>query len=198
MNRTPRFSKTLAHALRHAPEVYGLRLDDQGWVSVDELIAGLRKYKRQFEKITVDQIHIAVNSGNKKRYEIQDGKIRAMYGHSLVNRISLQSAVPPEILFHSTSERSWQKIQQGGLKPMSRQYVHLSSDQKIAREAGKRKGSEIVDLEIHALKAYRTGVNFYQASNDERAKMVWLADEVPEEFIVLFKQAHKKNRIGEA
>jgi putative RNA 2'-phosphotransferase len=32
-------SKTLAHALRHAPEEYNLTLDPEGWVGLDDLLA---------------------------------------------------------------------------------------------------------------------------------------------------------------
>jgi putative RNA 2'-phosphotransferase len=40
-----KLSKTMAHALRHAPEAYGLTLDADGWVAIEALIAGLQRRK---------------------------------------------------------------------------------------------------------------------------------------------------------
>jgi putative RNA 2'-phosphotransferase len=34
-------SKTISHALRHAPDQYGLELDEAGWVDVAELTRAL-------------------------------------------------------------------------------------------------------------------------------------------------------------
>jgi len=37
-----RLSKTISHALRHRPEIYGLELDAEGWTPVEDLLAALR------------------------------------------------------------------------------------------------------------------------------------------------------------
>ena len=37
-----RLSKRLSRHLRHAPEEIGLRLDAQGWVDLDDLLAALQ------------------------------------------------------------------------------------------------------------------------------------------------------------
>lgn len=47
---------------------------------------------------------------------------------------------PPRLLFHGTSAAAAEAILESGhLKPMSRQYVHLSSDKATALIVGKRK-----------------------------------------------------------
>ena len=38
-------SKQISYALRHSPAEYGLELDDNGWVNVEELLTALRKKK---------------------------------------------------------------------------------------------------------------------------------------------------------
>lgn len=63
-----------------------------------------------------------------------------------------------------------------GLRPMKRQYVHLSEGLHFATLAGKRRG-ELMILAIDTEKASRAGVVFYYAGNE-----VWLADAVPAEF----------------
>jgi putative RNA 2'-phosphotransferase len=40
-----RLSKTLAHALRHAPWLYELELDDAGWTPVAALLQALRQQR---------------------------------------------------------------------------------------------------------------------------------------------------------
>lgn len=43
---------------------------------------------------------------------------------------------------------------------MNRQYVHLSIDEEIALQVGKRRDSEPVILKILAKKAFDSGINF--------------------------------------
>ena len=38
-----RLSRTIAHALRHAPEQYGIALDAEGWTGLDVLLDVLRQ-----------------------------------------------------------------------------------------------------------------------------------------------------------
>jgi len=64
------------------------------------------------------------------------------------------------------------------LKPMNRNYVHLSTDKEIAYEVGKRKSQNPAVLTVMALKAYESGIKFYRGND-----MVWLSDAIPLEFI---------------
>ncbi|SEE47265.1 RNA 2'-phosphotransferase [Jiangella alba] len=36
-------TREISHALRHEPWLYELELDDEGWVPVDQILAGLRE-----------------------------------------------------------------------------------------------------------------------------------------------------------
>jgi putative RNA 2'-phosphotransferase len=76
-----------------------------------------------------------------------------------------------------------------GLRPMNRQYVHLSTDKNTALQVGKRKTTlkkeeeQPVIIAISAVEAYNTGVyHFYQASDS-----VWLSDYIPPNFMKLLK-----------
>ena len=107
-----------------------------------------------------------------------NGKIRAIYGHSAPDRVVKQAAVPPSLLYHGTDSDAADKILSEGLKPMTRQYVHLSLDQHTAREVGARKDSHPVILQVRAADASRSGVAFYEGN-----ELVWLADYIPAVFI---------------
>jgi len=46
-----------------------------------------------------------IEKSDKKRYEISNGKIRALYGHSIPQRIIKEQKCPPEVLYHGTARR---------------------------------------------------------------------------------------------
>ena len=55
-------------------------------------------------------------------------KIRANYGHTIQVDLELETATPPEYLYHGSSEPCVTGISRNGLQPISRQYVHMSTD----------------------------------------------------------------------
>lgn len=72
-----KLSNEISYALRHAPWVYELELDAEGWVAVDQLIHSLRA-DRQWTSLSLEDVSAMAELTSKKRYEIQDGKIRAL------------------------------------------------------------------------------------------------------------------------
>ncbi len=100
-------SKEISYALRHAPHEYGLILDDQGWISVDQLISALNGHGRF---ACVEDIEKMIQISEKKRHEICDGKIRALYGHSVDKKIIKEPMKPPDILYHGTAHRFIEKL----------------------------------------------------------------------------------------
>ncbi|MCL1809554.1 MAG: hypothetical protein FWG42_07320 [Clostridiales bacterium] len=44
-----------------------------------------------------------IQKSEKKRHEACDGKIRALYGHSVEKRIVMEPVKPPDILYHGTA-----------------------------------------------------------------------------------------------
>jgi putative RNA 2'-phosphotransferase len=119
MNRElVRLSKTVSHALRHAPWQYELELDAEGWVTVDALLTALRERRPAWESLRAEHLAEMIAQSDKQRYEMRDGHIRALYGHSLPGRLAKTPAEPPETLFHGTSALALDAIQAEGLKPM--------------------------------------------------------------------------------
>src|SRR6185312_3176101 len=129
-------SKTLSHALRHSPDAYDLTLDSQGWCSLSDLVFALNSRGLNVDESIIEKM---IESSIKKRHEILNGKIRALYGHSVENKIVKNAAEPPEYLFHGTVQSRLGSIMEKGLLPMNRQYVHLSSDEKTAEIVGRRR-----------------------------------------------------------
>ena len=57
-------SKYMSLILRHKPETIGITLDEHGWASVEELIAGISK-THEFNREMLEEI---VRTDNKQRY----------------------------------------------------------------------------------------------------------------------------------
>lgn len=177
-----KLSKEISYALRHAPWEYELELDSEGFVYVEQLINAINESGNYDRPITISDLEHIIEISDKKRHEIQGNRIRALYGHSIPMHISKDVIVPPEVLYHGTTHKALNAILNDGLKPMCRQYVHLSIDTDIAVQVGKRRDPEPIILKIDSGRAYRDGVVFY-TGNDK----VILADSIPSKYIEVLK-----------
>ncbi|WP_244562961.1 RNA 2'-phosphotransferase [Paenibacillus uliginis] len=174
-----KLSKGVAHALRHAPWEYELEMDSEGWVETEQLVMALRLDK-QWDLLQAGDLSNMLDAADKKRYEIKDGKIRALYGHSFPQKIKKSPGTPPPVVYHGTPRHLVEQIMNDGLRPMGRQYVHLAAESDMAIMVGKRRDSEPVLLGIHAEMASKDGIIFYQGNNT-----VWLSDFVPSRYIYI-------------
>jgi putative RNA 2'-phosphotransferase len=177
-DRNQRLSRVIAHALRHKPERYGLTLDKDGWVALDDLMAALAANGQDWSGLTAGDICAMAAAADKQRYEIKGGRIRARYGHSLAARIEMVASVPPPKLFHGTAPASVASIRRDGLRPMRRQYVHLSPDVETAAAVARRRTESPVIIAIDAATAHTGGVTFYRGN-----AQVWLAGAVPARYL---------------
>src|SRR4051794_26254909 len=138
-----RASKLLALVLRHRPDAIGIRLDDSGWVSVEELLAAMTSNGRT---MSPEQLQRVVDTNDKQRFAF-DGtgeRIRANQGHTVEVDLRLPARVPPERLFHGTVARAVPAIMRSGLRPSGRHAVHLSADVATAHKVGGRRGRPVV------------------------------------------------------
>ncbi|MCP4424345.1 MAG: RNA 2'-phosphotransferase [Chloroflexi bacterium] len=177
-----RLSQIMAQALRHRPERFGIELDTEGWTAVSDLLAGLH-HRSPWMELTEADIQAALALSGKRRYEMQDGRIRALYGHSKRVEVRKETAVPPDTLYHGTEPETAVIILREGLKPMKRQFVHLSTDIEIAKIVGGRKNRQPVVLKVAAAAAYEQGIPFYQGN-----ETTWLAEFVPSDFVKPFSE----------
>jgi len=178
MINSNKLSKVISHALRHEPEKYNIVLDKDGWVNINSLLKGIQENIHEYQDLVLDDIFKAVNASRKKRHEIKNHRIRAIYGHSTEIEMGYIERAPPDFLYHGTSEDASKIILLEGLKPMQRKYVHLSPNIRTAITVGGRKERSPVVLTIAAEKAYSCGVTFYFGNDD-----TWLTKFVPSKFI---------------
>jgi len=176
--RLKNLSKLTSLALRHNPWLFELELDDEGWVNLNDLIEAFQAQKPEFAELYRSDFESVLAQSDKQRFEINGDRIRALYGHSTPQRISKETKVPPAWLYHGTAPATVELVMSDGLKPMSRQYVHLSADIETALLVGKRKAKDPTLLTIDSAAAHREGVAFYHAN-----EAIWLADHVPPLYI---------------
>jgi putative RNA 2'-phosphotransferase len=177
MKNWVQLSKFLSLVLRHKPELIHLNMDANGWADIDELIKNANKYSNMC--LTKDILTEIVKTNDKQRYIIdtEKNKIRANQGHSISIDLALEPQIPPDELYHGTATKFLESIMANGIKPMSRQYVHLSRTTEIAENVGKRHGEPII-LSIDTKSMYENGYKFYLSENK-----VWLVNDVPKEYI---------------
>jgi len=168
-------SKKISHALRHHPTDFGLTLDAQGWVPVEDLIAGLTAKGWVIDITILEEI---VSEDDRGRYTIREGMIRANQGHSVVISLGLEPVEPPEFLFHGTIQPFVDSIRVQGLLPMNLHAVHLSENRGLAEEVGQRNGKPVV-LRVNSGLMFAAGYEFTRTENN-----VWLTNTVPPEFII--------------
>ena len=169
-----KISKRLSYILRHAPESVGLKLDENGWASVHDLMSKFGS------PLSIEALKEVVETNEKKRFAFNDDstRIRASQCHSIEVDLAYQPTTPPEFLFHGTATRFLDSIKTEGLLKGSRHHVHLSLDEVTARKVGARHGSPVI-LTLKSKEMYEAGYVFYVSEND-----VWLTEHVPTQFIV--------------
>ncbi|MEW2287958.1 RNA 2'-phosphotransferase [Streptomyces sp. NPDC047841] len=172
--RTVKVSKYLSRHLRHQPERIGLTPDAAGWVEIGALIDAAATHGFPFTREELDHV---VAANDKRRFAVEDGRIRASQGHSIEVDLGLPPATPPPYLYHGTVARHLDAIRAEGLRPMNRHAVHLSADRETATRVGARRGRPVV-LSVDSGAMHRDGHVFHVSANG-----VWLTETVPARYL---------------
>ncbi len=169
-------SKRMAHALRHDPGRYGVRLDARGWASVEELVRGLKPLFPWLERWHVEAVALLDPKG---RYELHGGRVRARYGHSVRVEVEPLPGGVPALLYHGTVEERLGSILRRGILPMGRVLVHLSGSVEDAVETGRRHGPRVVVLVVSRDCLVGRGLR-----PERKGRSVYTVERVPSECII--------------
>lgn len=164
-------SKKLSFLLRHSKEPLYINLNG-GWADVDTILKAL--------KIKLTDLKDIVVNDSKGRFSFDETgtKIRANQGHSIKGVIIEHiKATPPDVLYHGTATRFLEKIMQEGLKPMKRNFVHLSADIETAKKVGSRHGKPIV-LTVDVKQFYKDGNKLFLSPNG-----IWQTEFIESKYI---------------
>ncbi len=162
-------SKFLSFILRHGAPEQGIELGPGGWAAIAEVdrVASF--------PVTVERIRAVVEGSHKARFEVsEDGMlIRATHGHSAEVDLQLAPKAPPARLYHGTAMRHLEAIRREGLRPQSRQFVHLHGELDTAQTTGARHGKPVVLL-VETGRMHKDGHAFFESTSG-----VWLTAQVP-------------------
>lgn len=183
--RATSISRYLSLVLRHNPGAAGVTLDAEGWVDVEDLLAGAARHGHSFTRAELEQV---VQNNEKQRFALSPDaeRIRANQGHSISVELGLMPEIPPEVLYHGTVERFVSSIKERGLEKRSRQHVHLSRDVDTASRVGSRRGKPVI-LKIDAASMHSAGLLFFCSANG-----VWLTDHVPPQYISTIVEGYEE------
>lgn len=169
-------SRTLAYLLRHSQDPLYISLDG-GWAPVSTILKTLNISRAQLDEI------VANDEKRRYMYDTHKQRIRACQGHSIPGvQVDMEQPEPPKYLYHGTATRFLDAIMQEGLKPMSRQWVHLSKDYETAVNVGARHGNPIV-LRVDTQQLVTDGHQLYRSLNG-----VWQVKYVPAKYLEIYTQ----------
>jgi putative RNA 2'-phosphotransferase len=168
----------LAFLLRHGGPARGVTVDPEGWAALQDVVRALRKMNRQLNATTGSAVVSVVRSQESERFEIAQGRIRALYGHTLPGVVAARPAIPPTRLFHGTAAENEPRIREEGILPMRRGYVHLTSDLGYALQVARACGKSWIVLRLRATDAADSGVEFLTTAGH-----VWLASAIRPDFL---------------
>jgi putative RNA 2'-phosphotransferase len=160
-----------------------LQLDAEGWTSFEELIIAIRFERHEWAWLDESKIMAAI--AEMDRFEIREGKIRAVYGHSIALARPPAIATPPDVLYHGTSADNVPNILKHGILRMRRQLAHLSSDYEWVVRFLDDKATWTI-LAIKSSAALNAGVSFRKANHH-----VWLTDEIQPGFLDIHSEGHR-------
>lgn len=173
-----KISVRLSYLLRHCQEPLYIDLNG-GWADVDTILEALCLRHPGVDRRVLDEI-VAADEKGRYSYDAAGTKIRANQGHSIPHvSVEMERPVPPAMLYHGTAARFLPSILKEGLKPMSRQFVHISPDYDTAVKVGRRHGEPVV-LAIRAADFAADGHVLLCSANG-----VWQAKEVPPEYFTV-------------
>jgi putative RNA 2'-phosphotransferase len=182
--------RILALILRHAPDRFGLEMDEEGFIDLYKIVTAIKKKKGDTMRwLRPTHIIGLVETDPKGRYQVEDNNVRATYGHSIPLKMSLPTDGIPERLFYPAKPDEVEKFMSEGIHPVDRTMVHLSKTWNDAFEAGIHKeGPEPIILRIDAELALNNGIIIQRAG-----KTVFTVEEVPHDFVSISDDVDKEN-----
>jgi putative RNA 2'-phosphotransferase len=173
-----KLGRILAGCLRHFPEKYGLKIDKQGWVSLDDFLESVKTFERNLQWLRKHHIRGLIATDPKGRYELKGDFIRATYGHTVDVELDLPTQDIPSKLYYPATSEEVDILLETGLKPSDRKKVHLSISVEKAVEAGVRRCEKPHILEVDAKSMVENGFVIQRAG-----KTVFVTSEVPAKFL---------------
>ncbi|MEZ0329447.1 MAG: hypothetical protein ABWK15_07835 [Dissulfuribacterales bacterium] len=181
-----KLKKLLKAMLSLCPDVYGLVLNDDGWISIKELHRAV-VCEDSFNYITpafLMQFFLI----NNQQYEVNGCMVRR---RDVSPVLPLLVESPPNVLYIAVSSRSYDAVKKNGLKGVAGRVV-LFVTSELAISVVKRRFSSYVLLKIKTDKAMSLGCRFCLYGES-----IYISDHIPSNAIVfpLLSTTNKGDRM---
>lgn len=153
-------SKRVSWLLRHGAPEQGIPMDSAGWVAVADVLRALRMSEAQLDAV--------VGQNDKRRFERQGARIRAVQGHSAasVSPEALEASWRPfegeGPVFHGTSVEAAFSIAKEGITSQARSHVHLAPSRQS--KVGKRWNVDLL-LVVQPARVRAHGIGLFESPN---------------------------------
>jgi len=172
-DRTTTISKQMSYLLRHGAVKEGLKISEDGWVLLDDL---LRHKQVANKKVTIDEVKALVENNDKQRFALKTENnqtwIKANQAHSMsqvkvvLTPVLTIDQIPSGKAIHGTYLEAWNTIKVDGLNRMKRHHIHFAIGEPQDNEviSGMRSSAQVLiylDLE----KALKDNVPLFISEN---------------------------------
>ncbi|HSV75064.1 MAG TPA: RNA 2'-phosphotransferase [Chthonomonadales bacterium] len=167
--------------LRHRPQDVGLKIEGDGWASIDSIALAL---ERAGYTVDASEVALMAHGDQRRKLEVEGQRMRARYGHSIEMDAPAHESAPPSVLYAAVPPRFAERIAAVGLRPVKRRFVHLYVERRVAAERASRRGVDPLVLAVAASDAHAAGVRFYP-----RGAGVWLSDPLSPDHLTPVRRA---------
>ncbi|MDR1396907.1 MAG: hypothetical protein LBJ14_04180 [Desulfarculales bacterium] len=148
--------RLLVYVLGVSPQEFYLLPNDQGWVSIKELLRAL-EHDPHSPHVRESSLKEAALILAPEQLELTPSHIRARIRRPLPWEYA---ATPPGQLFYGVKAKTYAHVLANGLQAGEQSALILSPSQDLALRLARRRGPETVMLTVQARKAHEQGVVF--------------------------------------
>lgn len=182
-----RVGRIMAGILRHFPDRFNLDMDRRGWVDLEQMVSSIRDSKERLHWLRPYHVGAIVATDPKGRYQIEEGRVRATYAHSLDLELDDLPLANADELYYPVTEEELDIVLETGLKPSDRKKIHLSATMDKAYQAGRVRTEKPTVLRIDARGAQESGTVIRRAG-----KAVYVSDSIEPRFLSVVEDIENK------
>lgn len=156
--RVEGLSRILSYVLGIRPDEFGLVPDEEGFVSIKELLQALHE-EPELGYVRESHVKEILYGKHREEFEVDANRIRSLKRNWGFDPGTDVDNVP-KILYTPVRRRAHSVVMQEGLKPAKGRFNILSPSTEMALRIGRRRDPDPVILEIKAEAGHKAGVNF--------------------------------------
>ncbi|MBW1708440.1 MAG: RNA 2'-phosphotransferase [Deltaproteobacteria bacterium] len=179
-------SRMLAYILGRRPDEFGLFTDEEGFISIKELLIALRE-EEGWSFVRESHLETLIREPEDTSFEIVGKQVRVAPEDSHLELGPFPEATPPALLYYAARRKAYPAIHQHGLKPGQWPWVPLFQTKEMALRVGSRREIQPILLTIQAAKASQQGTIFYRSQ-----ELIYLVKELSPKFFYAPPQPKKK------